>query len=112
TEPVTLTELLRASRRSWHGVKLDQPDWSDDSHSLAVTAEMPGARIRLHAILNAYWEPLDFELPPPGPWRRRIDTFLDTPDDIVEWTEAPVVEDGAYRVQPRSVVVLFAAMTA
>jgi len=38
--------------------------------------------------MNAYWEPLSFELPPldggAHPWRRRIDTFFDSPHDIVE----------------------------
>jgi glycogen operon protein len=43
-------------------------------------------------ILNAYWQPLKFELPLPGsrgagPWRRWIDTALDSPHDIVEWKE-------------------------
>jgi len=66
-----------------------------------------------HAILNAYWEPLDFELPSPAtsardPWRRWIDTFLDSPDDIVEWEQAPPVSTETYRAEPRSVVVLFA----
>ena len=38
--------------------------------------------------MNAYWEPLSFELPlldgGAHPWRRRIDMFLDSPHDIVE----------------------------
>ena len=46
--------------------------------------------MRIHLILNAYWEPLDFELPPRDQggahaWRRWIDTALDTPHDIVPW---------------------------
>ena len=66
-----------------------------------------------HAILNAYWEPLDFELPPAGDrsedsWHRWIDTSLDSPEDIVEWQSAPPVPGGTYRAGPRSVVVLFA----
>jgi len=41
-------------------------------------------------ILNAYWQPLDFELPRAGkagenPWRRWIDTALDSPHDILQW---------------------------
>ena len=67
-----------------------------------------------HVILNAYWEPLEFELPSSdrgidGPWRRWIDTFLESPHDIVEWERAPVVSGRRYRAEPRSVVVLFAA---
>jgi len=108
--PQTLTQLLRDAHRTWHGVKLDQPDWGDDSHTLAVTAEVPAARLRLHVILNSYWEPLEFELPPQGPWRRRIDTFLDSPDDIVDWQKAPLVSGATYRVEARSAVLLFADM--
>jgi isoamylase len=109
-QPLTLTQLLREADRTWHGVKLDQPDFRDDSHSVAVTAEIPPARLRLHAILNAYWEPLDFELPPLGPWRRRIDTSLDSPHDIVDWQAAPAVRGPTYRVEARSVVLLFATV--
>jgi isoamylase len=106
--PLILTQLLHETRPTWHGVKLDQPDWNDESHSVAVTAEVPWAGLRLHVILNAYWEPLDFELPPLGPWRRRIDTSLDSPGDIVDWQAAPAVSGAAYRAEARSVVVLFA----
>ena len=38
---VSLNELLGEANKAWHGVKLDQPDWSACSHSLAFSAEMP-----------------------------------------------------------------------
>jgi glycogen operon protein len=64
--------------------------------------------------LNAYWEPLDFEVPPAGngslAWRRWIDTALDPPQDIVEWQAAPSVPDRPYHAGPRSVVVLVAGL--
>ena len=64
-----------------------------------------------HLILNAYWEPLDFELPPVmGAWRRWIDTSLRTPQDIVEWQEAPPYAESTYRAGPRSVIVLYAVI--
>jgi isoamylase len=62
-------------------------------------------------MMNAYWEPLDFELPSDHrdpPWRRWIDTSLDSPDDIVEWHMARPVTTATYRVEAHSVVVLFA----
>ena len=37
---VSLNQLIRGASKAWHGVKLDQPDWSDHSHSLALTAEI------------------------------------------------------------------------
>ena len=107
---VSLNQLLRESKHAWHGLQLGAPDWSACSHSLAFDAELQGAGLQLHLILNAYWDPLDFELPllNPGadPWRRWIDTALDPPHDIVEWQTAPAVPGQIYRAGPRSVVVL------
>jgi glycogen operon protein len=109
---VSLDQLLSRASRTWHGVKLGQPDWSAGSHSLAFTAQFPSGNLFFHAILNAYWEPLEFELPPPGKegdaWRRWIDTSLESPQDIVEWQDAPVVSEQSYHAGPRSVIVLFA----
>jgi glycogen operon protein len=107
---LTLEKLLKASEHTWHGVKLGQPDWSSCSHTLALTGELAHDRLRFHLILNAYWEPLDFELPPTtagaGPWRRWIDTALDPPQEIVEWQTAPPFPGSAYHAGPHSVVVL------
>jgi glycogen operon protein len=64
-------------------------------------------------MLNAYWEPLTFELPPVTAeqgWRRCIDTALEAPDDISSWDGAAVVRQGTYEVQPRSVVFLALAL--
>jgi glycogen operon protein len=110
---LSLNQLIRQAKHAWHGVKLNQPDWSPSSRSVAFTAEVRNEKLLLHLILNAYWEPLDFELPPAGngagnPWRRWIDTALDSPQDIVSWRTAPPVSGDRYRVGPRSVVVLFA----
>jgi isoamylase len=110
---VSLDQLLREAHRAWHGVKLHQPDWRDVSHTLALTAEVPGSRLVVHVILNAYSEPLDFELPPIDAegeerWRRWIDTFLDSPNDIVPWHLSPPVSGTTYRAEARSVVVLYA----
>jgi glycogen operon protein len=114
-ERISLTEMLHAATKSWHGVRLWAPDWSAESHSLAFGAEIPRAGLSLHLIMNAYWEPLAFELPPASgarAWRRWIDTGLDSPDDIVPWQEAPVFDGGTYQAVSRSVVVLWAPFTA
>ena len=63
---VSLNQLIRQASKTWHGVKLGQPDWGDHSHSLAFEAELRQEGLRVYLILNAYWEPLDFELPPVG----------------------------------------------
>jgi glycogen operon protein len=109
---LNLNEILRQARVEWHGVKLRCPDWSDESHSLAFTAGTLDGRFLIHGMVNAYWEPLTFELPPaPGVhqgWRRAIDTFLEPPQDICDSPDAAPVVDEAYEVQPRSLVLLFA----
>ena len=104
---VSLNQLLLHARHSWHGVKPGQPDWNGNSHSLAFEADLLEQGLSLYVILNAYWEPLDFELPRgQGSWHRWIDTALETPMDIVEWNAAPPVSGATYRAGPRSVVVL------
>jgi glycogen operon protein len=110
---LSLNQMLRQAKTAWHGVKLNQPDWSPSSRSVAFTAKIPKEKLLFHLILNAYWEPLDFELPGAGdgnPWRRWIDTALDSPNDIVEWRSSPSLEGSDYLAEPHSVVVLFAAI--
>jgi glycogen operon protein len=103
----SLNELLREAAWGWHGVKIGKPDWSQNSHTLALSAELPKEGLRLYLILNAYWEVLDFELPSATePWRRWIDTALDSPHDIVEWQLAPLLPGRLYHAAERSVVVL------
>ncbi len=107
----TLNQLLREATRAWHGVKLGEPDWSVSSHSLATSAACHNENLLLYLILNAYWEPLEFELPPMShddSWHRWIDTTLDAPDDIADWKAAPAVKSPTYLAGPRSVVALFA----
>ena len=112
-ERKTLHELIHSALRSWHGVRLNQPDWSDHSHSVALSVEVESEGICFYWVLNAYWESLTFELPDidfvsHGPWRRWIDTSLETPDDIVDWQCALPVHGNLYHVGPRSTVVLIA----
>jgi glycogen operon protein len=52
---LTLNQLLGQARLEWHGVELERPDWSDDSHSIAFTVSSLHGRFTLHAMLNAYW---------------------------------------------------------
>ena len=107
----SLSQLLERSDIGWHGVRLNDPDWRSSSHSIAFMARPPKEGRLFHVMINAYWEPLSFELPPVDdaghPWRRWIDTFLDSPDDIADWDQAPEVAGSSYRVRPRSVVILF-----
>jgi glycogen operon protein len=38
---LTLAELLQKAQKEWHGTRLHEPDWSDRSHSLALSLELP-----------------------------------------------------------------------
>jgi glycogen operon protein len=108
--PLSLAELLRRCALEWHGVEPHKPDWGPDSHSLAFTHTSTEHRFQMHVMVNAWWQPLRFVLPPTGLadgcWHRWIDTAQPSPDDIVAWGEAPLLPDHAYQVQARSVVVL------
>jgi isoamylase len=110
-----LEQFLFEANKTWHGVKVGQPDWSPSSHSLAFSAELPKEKLMFYIASNSYWEELEFELPliehsSNNPWRRWIDTSLDSPADIVDWQTAGPVPGLKYSVASRSVVVLFARL--
>ncbi|HTW80669.1 MAG TPA: glycogen debranching protein GlgX [Terracidiphilus sp.] len=109
---VSLSQVLHESKYAWHGVKLNHPDWSPFSHSVALSGELKNEGIFAHIIFNAYWEPLEFELPVlrngADRWMRWIDTALDPPREICDWNAEEPVLSATYRVGARSVVVLVA----
>jgi glycogen operon protein len=112
-QAVSLNDLLRDAEIQPHGVRLNQPDLSPESHSVAFTVRGPGGAALFHVMFNAYWEPLTFDLPRLIPsvhesWRRWIDTYRDAPGDVADGFGAPSVEGPRYTVQARSLVVLFA----
>ena len=108
----SLDQLIREAHKAWHGVQPFEPDCSDCSHSLAMEAEVRDENLRVYLIMNAFWEPLRFQLPllkgnNSSVWRRWIDTGLDSPQDIVDWRTASPISSNVYTVEQRSVVVLF-----
>jgi glycogen operon protein len=109
---LSLSQVLREQQHAWHGVKLEQPDWSPFSHAVAISGELKSEGISVHIIFNTYWEPLEFELPllknGTKNWRRWIDTALNPPHEICEWNAEQPVLGTAYRAGARSVVVLIA----
>ena len=85
------------------------PDWRVDSHSLAFSLHCPEHDDMVYAVYNAYWEPLEFHLPPlPSEkrWHRVVDTNLASPDDLAERGAEVPVAGLAYQVASRSAVVL------
>jgi isoamylase len=109
---ISLNEWIKQAKKTWHGVKVGQPDWDNDSHSIAFEAELRHEGLCVYLILNAYWERLSFDLPPVGDggtrtWRRWIDTSLESPHDIVAVRMAPLLAGQTYQAAARSVVVLY-----
>jgi glycogen operon protein len=112
---LSLNQLMALGRVQWHGVRLNRPDWSADSHTLAFTVNSVHGRFRLHMMINAYWEPLTFAVPPveaprQGPWQKLMDTALAMPDDIHEFLKGPVHEAASYTVQARAMAALVAPL--
>lgn len=108
---LSLNQILQQTNITWHGVKPNQPDWGTDSHTIAFTVKAVRRSFVFHIMINAYWEELEFDVPPgPGPeydvWMRWVDTARESPDDIASRDEAAAVRDTRYPVQPRSLVVL------
>jgi glycogen operon protein len=111
TDTDTLLKVLHAAHVELHGVDGGRLDESYTSHALALSRTSFDGRQRFYLMVNAYWEPLDFALPPSaakGGWRLGIDTSRPSPDDIYAWADAPPVVGSTYQVGPRSVVALVA----
>ncbi len=97
------------SEINWHGIKIGQPDWSFDSHSLAFTLSGFGKENDIHAMINEWTSPLEFELPNLARgqhWYRSIDTFLASPEDIADPGNEKPITTRIYKVHPHSVAVL------
>jgi glycogen operon protein len=95
----------------WSGTQLGNPGWNDpNARCLAYTLGGFEGRRDVHAMLNMYWDALDFELPviQGQRWYRLLDTARPSPDDIVEASRQVLIEGQRLRVEGRSVVVLLA----
>ena len=111
---LTLAELAERAHIELHGVTPGQPDLTYHSRSLALSASNLSGDPLMYFTLNAYWEPLNFQLPDlpawaTSGWRRVLDTSLAPPNEIMLPAEAPQVMTPTYEVAPRSVVVMFAS---
>ncbi|MDH3708907.1 MAG: glycogen debranching protein GlgX [Cyclobacteriaceae bacterium] len=92
----------------WHGVQLHQPDHGYHSRSISYTVENRHYPQRLQIIINAYWEPLTFEIDADLHWKWIIDTSRKTCEAVCPKDKAPDVKDGQVKVAARSVTVLVA----
>ncbi len=93
-----LAPLRRSSYRAderqphinWHGVKLGTPDWAPHSRSLAMESIAADESLRSFLVVNAYWEPLEFQLPPcSSSWQTLVDTHCTRPNPIRSLADSP-----------------------
>jgi len=94
----------------WHGRKLAQPDWSQESRVLAFHLPSGRGDDDIYVAANSHWQAHDFALPPLAGgrmWRRFVDTLAPPPDDAAEPGREPILSgQKTYRLGSRSVVIL------
>jgi glycogen operon protein len=105
---MSLQQLLARAKIKWHGVKLDHPDWSENSHAIAIEIQSLSGSFHMHFMINAYSTTLSFEIPKLNgmAWRRWIDTSLSSPEDISTWEDARKISEPTYNVIDHSMVIL------
>jgi isoamylase len=95
---------------TWHGQKLNEPRWEDHgAQVLAYTlAAAGGMEEDLHIMLNMSGGSVEMELPNVSgrKWYRAVDTWQQSPADILDAAAQPAVEGYTYHVAPRSIAVL------
>ena len=98
----------------WHGVEVNDPDFSSGSRVLAcclnghATEREPDRDI--YIACNSWRDPLPFRIPPSPsgkPWRRVIDTAQPSPLDVLPEDVGPrLLPDRRYSVAAHSMIVL------
>jgi glycogen operon protein len=97
---------------TWHGIKVGQPDWGKNSHSVAYTLGKSNSKEHLHVMINAYWDKLSFELPvlsknPKGKWVKIVDTAEESPYDIKTIKEGTPIKGNLVELNDRSIMILY-----
>jgi isoamylase len=95
---------------TWHGAKVNEPPWEDpNAQLLAFTlSAVAESEEDIHVVLNMSntSEQMDLPfIPSNSTWVRAVDTYQDSPADILEPPEQLPLKNCSYTVQPRSVVV-------
>jgi glycogen operon protein len=105
---MSLKEFLDKGEITWHGVRLNEPDWSENSHSTAFTVISMAGSTTMHVMVNAFLDVLEFQVPPPKSksWKIWMDTFQSSPNDIFEWLEGPEFPNSNCRVEANSILIL------
>jgi len=100
---LSTSEDIEKPHIAWHGVNLYKPDWSKNSRSLAYTLFHPKANEIIHVMVNAFWEPLNFEAPK-FRGNKKLKVILNTFQNSLK--EGEEFFDGkTFKVMDRSIVV-------
>ncbi|MCW8330027.1 glycogen debranching protein GlgX [Photobacterium sp. SDRW27] len=107
---MSLSSVVENVGICWHGLQPNQPDWSENSHSLALTVNHPITMDELYVICNAYWDPLEFTLPnrDSRDWHLLVNTAKCSPGDIYTIEDAPQYPYSTILVTGRSMIVMVA----
>ena len=46
----SLHDIIEQSGIRWHGIKVNQPDWSDKSHSIAMQSKHPNSKHKRYVL--------------------------------------------------------------
>ena len=103
--------FVNANKMEWHGIRLDQPDWGADSHSLAFVWRNAALGEVRYVAVNSFWQTLEFDLPPvtggkSSGWLRVVDTSLASPFDVADQGQYVPINGPTYIVNPRSAIIL------
>ncbi len=108
-----LDSVLRSTKLQWHGVLPFQPDWSDNSHSIGVMVYWGTYSIYAYIFVNAFWQDLDIELPPPPKgirkcWYPLVDTSKEPPHDAIvsSFNYKRYMAGDKVKVQARSIIMM------
>ncbi|PKL37259.1 MAG: glycogen debranching enzyme GlgX [Spirochaetae bacterium HGW-Spirochaetae-1] len=101
---------------TWHGVKSNEPDWTEESRTIAALlcgkyakTEYGACDADLYLIFNASDESQFYEIPPApsgAPWKIAMDTSLSAPHDIAGAGREEPLTENRYYVKKLSTVVL------
>ena len=89
----------------FHGIQVETPDWEYCSHSFAFELLDAPMEPRFYVAMNAWREPLTFELPKRA-WIDLVDTSKPSPDDFIEPDKAEYYHSSKVVVAPDSVRIL------
>lgn len=92
-----------------HGIKLNEPDFSPNSHSIAIELSNTALQEHAYAVFNSYWRPLDFQLPlikEPDAFHKILDTNLSFVASVDRLKDLKPIQEKTLTVPERSIIVL------